>query len=590
MTIIIPRYNLDWSTGKVFGKDLITQVDIDSDGYIIEKYRLYHHALETDDKQLFADLIADDTVYAYATLRWNGKPIRMKYYQDAIINDTHKRIDVEAANQQGKSFSLCVKASCKFLQDHDKNTYIGLISKSQAQNGMNMRMVRSMIKNSPFSYEQGGNDNMTVMVQDFPLKDEKGNIVKKNGKPVIAYSNTLVCSVASTGALGYPFDWLLLDEFEFWENPEGLEYMYDQVLEPRTFHTQGQIVIYSNPNGKNYVSENLHKRKIDNEYQFHTYNINFLDNPSNTREYWELKKQHVHPIIFASTMAAERTESEGAALTEKDIQKCIDPELNSIGFHGINKTESWWFLDLGFVNDQNALVGCFKGKNDEGKDIYNFVLKLYPQNHDTAELWGMKESDEESVPQIVNRFGGDGALFDMDLTGKEGNEVNAHNAGLMCSGVKMSGPWKARWYDRFISLVKQGRIRVQITDNWIDGQNKNFIYQARSLRISTKMPDGRTRPYPLYHHTNEKDHDDILDAVVGCLSMADDELTDGPSYDMQFVETGFGNKRSGVINVNTDNEPHTFDEFCKTQEIPKFINKRDLYEWYMKRYGEMNNG
>jgi hypothetical protein len=248
-------YNLDWSTGKVFGKDIPRDT-------VESKYAAYDLALSTQDHEMLAELLRDDTIYAYATLKWENTPITLRYYQDAIISDNHRRIDVEAANQQGKSFSLCVKAAVKFLQNHGKNTYIGLISKSQAQNGMNMRMVRKMLNESNFKYRPGGNDNMTVMVHDF------GD----------GFTNTLVCSVASTGALGYPFDWLLLDEFEFWENPEGLEYMYDQILEPRTFNTRGQIIIYSNPNGRNYVSENLHKRKINEEYQFHVYNINLEKN------------------------------------------------------------------------------------------------------------------------------------------------------------------------------------------------------------------------------------------------------------------------------------------------------------------------
>jgi hypothetical protein len=468
----------------------------------------------------------------------------MRYYQDALMSDTRNRIDVEAANQQGKSFSLCVKASVKFLRDHGKNTYTGLISKSQAQNSMNMRMIRKMLKEANVTYTPGSNDNLTVMVHDL------GN----------GYTNTLVCSVASTGALGYPFNWLLLDEFEFWENPEGLEYMWDQILEPRTFQTKGQIIIYSNPNGKNFVSENLHKRKVGDDYQFHVYNINFLDNPDNDREQWDLKKAHTHPIIFASTMGAQRTESEGAALNEKDIQLTYDDDVDRKGFYGIDKnTSNYWFLDLGFVNDQSCLVGGYITKNEKNETQYNFAVKVYPQAHPHTELWGREDSDEDSVPSIVNRFGGNNAMFELDLTGKEGNEILAHQAGLGCSGVKMTGPWKATHYERFIGLVKQGRIKVQRIDNWLDSHNKNFAFQARSLRINTKLPDGRSRPYPLYHHTTEKDHDDILDAIVGCLSLMDEELIQGDSYEFSLHSTELKKDEKGN-KISKDIEGHNFDE------------------------------
>lgn len=535
MSVSVPSYQFDWSSGRVYGKDIINQVKIDEDGFIIEKYQMYEQAIAEKNQELVAELLQDDSVYAYVALKWGGKPIRMKYYQDAILTDDHRRIDVEAANQQGKSFSLCVKASVKFLRDHGKNTYIGLISKSMGQNSMNMRMVRKMLKSSDFKYTPGGNDNMTVMVHDF--RDSSGRVM---------YSNTLVCSVASTSALGYPFDWELLDEFEFWENPEGLEYMYDQVLEPRTFQTRGQIIIYSNPNGKNFVSENLHKRKLGEQYQFHVYNIDFLDNPENSREEWNTKQEHVHPIIFASTMAALRTESEGAALNEKDIERCIDDqELTNQGIHALVDKPCHFFLDLGFVNDQSVLVGGWTEKQeDSDKLIYKFVYKVYPQAYEIPELWGTKQGSEMSVPDVIKKYGNSNSMFDLDITGKEGNEVLARNAGLAAKGTKMTGPWKATHYERFISLAKQGRIKVALKDNYIDSQNKNFVHQARTLRITTKMPDGRSRPYPLYHHTKETDHDDILDAIVGCLSMIDIDMN--PHVGMFFVD----NKTKDRVDMN----------------------------------------
>lgn len=461
------------------------------------------------------------------------------------------------------SFSLCTKAAVAFHRSHRKNFTIGLISKSMAQNAMNMRMTSKMLREAYVPYNAGSNDSQTVRVNELD-----------NGM-----SNTLVCAVASTSALGFPFDLLLLDEFEFWENPEGLEYMYDQVLEPRTFHTKGQIVIYSNPNGKNFVSEDLHNRMVGDEYQFHVYNVNFLDVPGNTQEEWDTKKSYTHPIFFASTMAAQRTESEGSALSEKDIIKTYDEDLDSLGFRGItHDKDSCWFLDLGFVYDQSVLVGCYTTSDSSGQLIYNFAVRCYPQGYPQTQLWGFEPGDEDSVPSVVKRYGGDMARFELDLTGKEGNEINANKAGLDCSGVKMSGPWKAKWYDRFITLIKQGRIRVQKIDNYVDNQNKNFTYQARSLRVSTKKSDGNNRPYPLYHHSNERDHDDILDAVVGCLSLADDELSDGGSYDMEFVES---NQKSNSL---ADEVP-SFDEFIKGKDIPSFVTMDNLRDWYEKRYG-----
>jgi hypothetical protein len=544
----IPKYEIDWSDGRVQAKDIphdIVEQKFDLWDEFVESVivstkvpyqvgsckrlrkespeslaRLFKDFLKTyvpqldeEQKDLMEYLLEDYTIYAYAMLRWENKPIMLRYFQDALVNDTHKRIDAEASNQSGKSFSLCVKAAVAFHKNHGKNYTIGLISKSMPQNSMNMRNVTKMLQEAEYPYAAGSNDNMTVRVHN--LKD--------------GITNTLVCAVASTSALGYPFDLLLLDEFEFWENPEGLEYMYDQVLEPRTFQTKGQIIIYSNPNGKNFVSENLHKRKTnDDQYQFHVYNVNFLDVPGNTQEEWDTKQKYTHPIMFASTMAAKRTESEGAALTDTDIAKTKNDDVDSLGFRGCQGKPSYWFLDLGFVHDQSCLVGCWTSKNDKDETVYNFGVKVYPRSYEHEALWGRIEGTEESVPQLIKRHGDHLMQFELDLTGKEGNEILANQAGLSCAGVKMTGPWKATWYERFITLVKQGRVKVQQIDNWVDTQNKNFDFQARSLRISTKMADGRTRQYPLYHHEKESDHDDILDAIVGCISIVDEELTDIP--------------------------------------------------------------
>lgn len=570
---MLPKYNLDWSSGKVFGKDLIKQVNVDNEGFIIDKYKMYDYALANGLIGVDAaatSLLEDDSVFAYAFLKWEGEPIRMKYYQDAIMCDTHKRIDVEAANQQGKSFSLCVKGAVNFLKDHGKNFTIGLISKSMPQNSMNMRMVRKMLKESNITYDSGGNDNMMVMTHNL------GNGI----------TNTLVCSVASTSALGYPFDLELLDEFEFWENPEGLEYMYDQVLKPRTFKTRGQIIIYSNPNGKNFVSENLHKREITvngkKEYEFHVYNIDFLDNPANSKDEWDVAQSHTHPIIFASTMAAKRTESEGSALTDTDIKGTEDKELTENNLYLTVDQQSYWFLDLGFINDQSCLIGGWLDypkkyiKDSDGygsyiqdtsqKPIFKFAVYVYPQAHPTADLWNKQMLD--SVPNMIKRFGNNMVQFEMDITGKEGNEVLAQESGLGVYGTKMTGPWKATHYERFITLCKQGRIKVSWVDNYVDGKNKNFVAQARTLKISTKLPNGNTRPYPLYHHEKESDHDDILDAVVGCLSLMDDEMN--PPMSSEF----FGAPESGPLSLE---EQVTQDR----QEAYELSRKRKFEEMYM---------
>jgi hypothetical protein len=533
----------------------------------IEIFRLFFKqivpVMTEQDSDILAYLLTDYGIFAYAFLRWENRAFRVRYYQDVIMCDSARFKYIEGSNQDGKSMTLCIESCIDYMRDHGKNFTILLISKSQNQNGINMRRIKQILHDADIHIsDPGGHDSMMVTTRR-----------TKDG-----YVNTLVCSVAGASGLGFPANRVRLDEFEFWPEEEGKtqRWYWDQVFVPRTFATGGSVEGYCNPNGKNFVSEDLQKRKDKHgNYLVHTYNFNYLDNPENDKEFYEQQKAVVHPIIFSSTMAATRTESEGSALTDADIQKTKSEDLDNLGFLGVNKDESYWFLDLGFVYDQSALCACYVTKNEKGESVYNFPVHVFPQQHPHTQMWGIESSDEPSVPQLVKRFGGDGAVFELDLTGKEGNEINANNAGLNCVGVKMSGPWKAKWYDRFISLVKQNRIRVQQIENWIDGSNKNFEFQARSLKMSTKTSDGRNRPYPLYHHTNEKDHDDIVDCIVGCLSLVDQDMSDGDSYDMALT----------VYDKDKKADVPTFEEYIKTVEVPRFLKLDELRAWYEKRHG-----
>ena len=57
-------------------------------------------------------LFYDPTIWAYKVLKdKQNKPLRLRGYQDRIINDKHRFIVIAAANQIGKTWSIgCVKA------------------------------------------------------------------------------------------------------------------------------------------------------------------------------------------------------------------------------------------------------------------------------------------------------------------------------------------------------------------------------------------------------------------------------------------------------------------------------------------------
>lgn len=561
---LIPKYDIDWSASN-----WIRASDIDKT-IVEQKFALWDRVIAdgllSSNPEYYA-LLDDYTIYTYAFLKYENKPIKLRYYQDAVISDTWRFKNMECSNQSGKSFNLCVEGCVDFAKDHGKNFTVILASKSQDLNQNNMLMIKQILEGSDIQFELES-DNTKILLR----KTESG------------YYNRIVCTVGGSG-IAYAANKVLLDEFEFWteEGKFTLEYYHDQLFLQRTNATKGSLGIYSNPNGKNFISENLHKRK--GQMAYHVYNVNFLDVPGNTIEEWEESKAAMHEIIFASTRAALRVAAEGAALRESDIERTNDNNLNTMEFSALADRKVYFFLDLGFVYDQSVLVGGysqleFNPVTKREEIIYYFVPKAYPSAYPSSMLWGFEVGDEEPVPSFVKRHTYE--MFDLDLTGKEGNEVSAHQSGLDCIGVKMSGQWKARWYERFISLCKQGRIKVSRIENYLDGVNKDFAYQARSLKISTKTSDGRTRNYPLYHHTTEKDHDDILDAVVGCLSLIDEDMGSESQYDSEFYEYS---NNSHTQSADTNESVPAFEDFIKDKDVPSFMSKAELELWYNKRYG-----
>jgi hypothetical protein len=580
--MIIPNYTIDYSK-----KVSIEQVDKD----VVEtKFELYDRAIRDDlftiptSSNCSSDeykrrvllhtrailLFEDPTIFAYAHFRINGKPVKLYPFQDVIINDKHPRIDIEGANQIGKSALLCVWAAQSFLMDNEKGWTVGLISQSMSKNSDNMRMVKQLLDNGTLEFVAGQHDNMSVMTRDIKERSLHEN---KSDKKKVLYSNTLVCGIAGRSSLGFSFDKLLLDEFEFWDNPEGLEYMYDQIFEPRTFATKGQIVIFSNPNGENFVSQNLQKRRNlkTGQLEWHVYQFTFLDRPGNTRDEYEQRKSNVHPIIFSSTMAAERTESSGAFLTRLEIFDSFDAKLTEMGeFAGKGKSCAF-FLDVGAVHDQSVLTGMYSEKNEKGEqEVKEFYKLYYPQ---TYPLWrvvgldplkagemqlnvsdGWEERSIISCREVLEKFrDGNGYLpiFGADITGHAAILPLCQAAGIPTKDITFSGPKKWSMYERFkIYMAKRLFKRIK-SDNWINGKNQNWEYQCMRLRIA-KQKGGR---YYTVHHEQEDDLDDATDSTVGCLSLIDEGMISTPSAAIITQE-------NHAVTTTQEKDPE-FDDFNK---------------------------
>ncbi len=251
-------------------------------------------------------LLRDPTVWAYAFLKDDeGRRLAPYYFQDSIMNDSHRFIHVTAANQIGKTWALCIK--CLHHALHVQNARVLLISKTEKQAKRILDEMKWMLRRSDINFK-----DMTDEV------DNRFELHLKSPNKGISTINVF----APTGSfLGFPGTFIGLDETGFWELDGDLDPIsfYQQVIEPRTsttrlrkheFLTMGQIISISNPNGQNGLAWWLRNNK-----NWHQYIYNFLAKPQNTKEFYEEKKKEIPKIIFASTYAAEYLSGSGGFIT-----------------------------------------------------------------------------------------------------------------------------------------------------------------------------------------------------------------------------------------------------------------------------------
>ena len=106
-----------------------------------------------EEKMAVYTMLQDPTIYAYAFFKNPNdldKPFKLYSYQDLIINDTHKRVMFVAANQIGKSITLCIKALV-FALNHPGKTVL-MTSKGLTQSKDLVRQIKNFLRNSRLDY------------------------------------------------------------------------------------------------------------------------------------------------------------------------------------------------------------------------------------------------------------------------------------------------------------------------------------------------------------------------------------------------------------------------------------------------------
>lgn len=382
-----------------------------------------------------------------------------------------------------------------------------------------MRRVKSLLNSMDklnWKDEKGDADSMSVISVD--KRDDKGNV---------KYINMLICAPCTEGLLGYDLHDLNLDEFEYWDI--DIAHFFNQIAQPRTYSTKGNITIFSNPNGMDsFVAELEGQRLIDNmTNKWHTYIFSYLDKPGNTQPEYDQLKHELPRQEFESTVAAIRSISDRNYFTPDEISRSYDEKLRDLDMIG---KQPFFFLDVGSKHDQSVLVAGFietdKIETGEGtrdiNHIYVPIIHIYPVGYPLSRVVGIysanQDSDgwhiEKSVKDHILEWQNNGIqpIFGVDVTGNSGISPLFQSAGINPMDVVFSGPSKSGMYQRYKYFMEKGLLhRIKC---------KEFDYQASHLEVKKSQ-----RGYLMIHHDNEKDLDDVMDAIAGLIYLADNPDT-----------------------------------------------------------------
>ena len=627
MELKIPQYDLKHTRPIVGFGNQAYEIHDSNKGCMIDQsivakkfelwdYVLKNNLLSSQNELLRAQafqLLRDKTILAYAQLKFDGEPIKMYYLQDAILSDPGNRIQFCGCNQKiGKSFCLNVDAATDFMIDHGKN-WIGIIvSGSLPQSQFQMDRVKMLLKSSNLTYKEeqtvatstGKKDNTTQLSYTFYSKDGKTPL----------YRNLLICCPHTSSALGYPANVLWFDEFDFWENCDQNHFLF-QIAIPRTFRTQGKIKVYSNPDGKEKMMYRIRNFKNkDGSPAWHRYEFNYWDAPDATQEEFDQSIVGMTKNQVESTLLAVYTRTEGSFFSTEEIRDMHCSELDQKGEAAGYGKETAWFLDVGSVHDQSALIGGYIEPNPDVPEIpllKAFYIHKYPVGYpigrvvgidqvDKNDGWDEYTEDNPSVKQILSNYTEEyngeklQPLFGFDATGNAGMLPLFQAAEMDAVDITFTGKLKWHMYQRYQYYVQQRFIKRGKEMDLNTMRGCDFDYQASKLIV--KKNTGTV--YKQIHHENEDDLDDTQDAcfIAGTLILTDkgqipiEKLSIG---DCVLTRKGYKriiktmSQEAKVITkfgiTATPTHP-----FITTSGIEKFKNlneSRVLYKWKGKQLG-----
>jgi len=461
-------------------------------------------AEENPDPLEYYTLLKDPTIYSYAFFRnKDHKPLKMYPYQDLIINDPSKRIVFAAANQIGKSVSLCVKAVHFAL--HNPGKTVVMVSLTERQSKDLLREIDRLLQTGKLDHDAdiGRSHNRTEI-------SFKHYHTRENGERYQLNESRILCVPASTGGLGYAADLVLMDELGFYENGR---YIYYQIFQPRTYETKGPIIVFSNPNGQQGIFWELW-----NDDQFQRYRFCFLDKPGNTEEEYENLRRKLTREEFDSTVNANFTSAEGGffSLAERKLMQEDRPNF----LPAVLASPIFIFFDFAKIKDRTVrVIGSMTGEG-ETRGVYVHEMMQYQQGTSYKEIV-MELVDLIKSVGMTNVVG---VGWDNTGIGKGIDDFISGIAemGITCYPIEFSLQNKSRIYTQFKLLAERnvvGELGIKIPyDDECDKQLSKLRFKRSN------------RGYLQVHHENENDRDDYHDALAGLVSLV---------LNPDFVETSF---------------------------------------------------
>jgi hypothetical protein len=523
---------------KIDYNDFITREHIDWDIYNAKfKFVDKVNSLSKPHPKYLKQILKDPTMFSYMFLKLNNKPLRLHAYQDMILNDKHQFKIFRAARQIGKSLCLDIKSAHNLCIDHGHDHNECIISGSLNQATFQMRRVKQMLNSANFNWHESKGDVDNATQLSVNIMDEKDTrFIEENRPQKIKYTNLLVIAPCSSGALGYDFHEVNLDEFEYWKDVDTQDF-FNNVIEPTTYTTNGNISTFSNPNGsESYVAE-LEQLKLPcGNKKFHTYVFSFMDYPDRTEQELEIRKTGKTRQQIESQLLAIRSISDKYYFSQDEIECSYSDKLNREKDWVAKGKPTYWFLDVGAKHDQSVLVGGMPRLDTDKKDSQNnplthidiFCIHVYPAGYPLSRVvgsfdeshstdgWHQEKSVNEHLKecQIIKNVN---PTLGVDVTGNSGISPLFKSVGLTPVDIIFSGPKKWSMYQRMKYFLEQKLLHVI--------KNKEYDYQMKRI-VVTKL---KTSTYNRVGHENDDDHDDVPDSIAGLIYLADNPVLVTPS-------------------------------------------------------------